>query len=78
MAVQGGNNYQGISEMLINRMNDIRDTYTEERKKRLEKENAKVNAAIESSKPKSNTAYRLSFKSGQVQYTTRERKDNEN
>lgn len=62
MAVQGGNNYQGISEMLIERMTEIRDTYQEAKKKRLKQERKTNPGAMPSS------AYKFSFKSGQKTY----------
>lgn len=62
MAVQGGNGYQGISGMLIERMNDIRDTYQAEKLKRLKKERINNPSAMPLS------SYRFSFKSGQSDY----------
>ena len=62
MAVQGGNNYQGLSEMLIERMTDIRDTYQEAKKNRLKQERKTNPSAMPSS------AYKFSFRSGQKSY----------
>lgn len=68
MAVQGGNNYQGISDMLIERMTDIRDTYQEEHKKRLKKLREENPSAMPSS------PYKFSFKSGQKAYNKSKKK----
>lgn len=63
MAVQGSNNYQGISDMLIERMGEIRDTYQEEKRKRLQQERKTNPSAMPGS------AYKFSFKSGQKAYS---------
>lgn len=68
MAVQGGNSYQGISEMLIQRMSDIRDTYEEAKKNRLKQERKTNPGAMPSS------SYRYSFKSGQNAYHRNKKK----